>query len=305
MRDFVAIDFETANEQRRSACSVGLVRFDEAGQALEQLSTLLHPHSECDYFLPMNTGIHGIDAAQVVDAPAWDEVAADIYDFIADAPLVAHNMAFDGYVLSDLAELYGLRPLQNRRFCTMRLARRILADELDRKRLHDVYGYYFPDESFDHHEAGADAMASGRIFARMLEDYGWQEIETLCPEPGTRRQASMPSKVDPAAAADLIARYGSAAGALTGERICLTGTLQRGRRVDIQGLISALGGSNEASLTAHTTILVVGTPDPRAAAAKAPSGKLKKALARREKGAMIDVVTEEQFFQRLLEYGEV
>lgn len=32
MESFVAFDFETANEQRRSACAVGLVRFNANGQ---------------------------------------------------------------------------------------------------------------------------------------------------------------------------------------------------------------------------------------------------------------------------------
>ncbi|MGO1402282.1 MAG: hypothetical protein ACTHUY_07875 [Flaviflexus sp.] len=41
MKPFVAIDFETANEKRASACAVGLVRYDEGGQEAGQVTTLL------------------------------------------------------------------------------------------------------------------------------------------------------------------------------------------------------------------------------------------------------------------------
>ena len=33
--DYVAIDFETANQMPQSACSVGLARFDEDGRVLD------------------------------------------------------------------------------------------------------------------------------------------------------------------------------------------------------------------------------------------------------------------------------
>lgn len=68
MQACVAVDFETANEKRGSACSVALVKFDEEGAEAARWSTLLRPHESLDYFSPINTWVHGIRAADVADA---------------------------------------------------------------------------------------------------------------------------------------------------------------------------------------------------------------------------------------------
>lgn len=181
MCEFVAIDFETANEQRRSACAVGLALFDNNGQLADSYYQLLHPHPDVDYFNPMNVRVHGITADDVANAPQWSQIANRVASFIGDRPIVAHNMAFDGYVLSDLADLYNTAAISNRRFCTVRLARKILADKLKRKSLDKVFYYYFPNEVFEHHNAAADAKAAGMIFARMMQEFGFEKLEELCP----------------------------------------------------------------------------------------------------------------------------
>lgn len=310
MREFVTIDFETANEQRRSACSVGLVHFDEQGQPINWYSTLLHPHADCDYFLPMNIMVHGIRPEAVADAPTWADVAPTVYELIGDRPLVAHNMAFDGYVLSDLATLYGLPDLPNRRMCTLRLARRLLAQQVERKSLDNVYEYYFPGDEFEHHEASADALACGRIFARMQQDYTYEELEQACPITrsfarrfGGTAGAGTPSHTANSAALDaeaLIEQFGKNPEALRGEHVCITGTLYHGQRAAVQKLIEAAGGVVEKSMTRRTTILVIGTPNPVAwAANSSASRKLAKAEQLREKGSPIVLLTEDEFFHQL------
>ena len=116
MQSFVSIDFETANENRGSACSVGLIRYDEQGREQSHFSTLLRPIEDLNYFSWRNIQVHGIHQEDVVGAPEWADVFPVVDDFIGDRPLVAHNMAFDGYVLSDLSGLYGLPVATNRRF---------------------------------------------------------------------------------------------------------------------------------------------------------------------------------------------
>lgn len=301
MESFVAIDFETANEQRYSACAVGLVRYDQEGEIADRFYSLLRPHPEVDYFSPINTAVHGITAAQVDDAPQWSAVAQTITKFIGDKPIVAHNMAFDGYVLSDLNKLYQLNSITNRRFCTLRLARKILADKIERKRLIDVYDYYFSGESFTHHNAITDAEACGRIFARMQQDYSFLEIEQLCPIPrarGNRRAFS--DTANKTTATELISTYGRNETALLGERVVFTGTLQRGKRAAIQKLVEAVGGVADKSLMKNTTMLVVGIPNPRAlTSGSSASQKLSKARQIRQAGSSIEIMSEEEFFNRL------
>lgn len=183
MESFVALDFETANRARASACAIGLVRFDENGEAESDLYTLLKPHPDLGYFDYGNMQVHGILPEHVEKAPSWEEVFPYVADFIGNRPIVAHNMSFDGYILSDLAELYDHDPLVNRRYCTLRLARKLL-DKAMRKNLNEVFHFYFPDRLFTHHHAGEDAMAAGMIFARMQAEYSIETLSKLCPPTG-------------------------------------------------------------------------------------------------------------------------
>jgi DNA polymerase-3 subunit epsilon len=58
MNTFVALDFETANRYRDSACSIGLVRV-ENNQVVEKVSYLIRPPRKQFEF----TDIHGINAS--------------------------------------------------------------------------------------------------------------------------------------------------------------------------------------------------------------------------------------------------
>lgn len=301
MREFVAIDFETANEQRRSACAVGLVSFDGEGKLSDIYYKLLRPHPEVDYFNPANVWVHGITSEDVQDAPQWSDIADQVMTFIGDRPIVAHNMAFDGYVLSDLASLYGTEEIPNRRFCTVRLARKILADKLERKTLDEVFDYYFPGEVFDHHHADADAQAAGMIFARMQHEFGFEKLSELCPP--TKNSHKPPihpgMRSDQLAAEELIKIYGNTR-TLEGERVVFTGTLKHGRRADVEQLVLAAGGATDKNLTKQTTLLVVGIPNPSAwKEGTSASRKLMKASQLRDSGSPIEVISEEEFFNRL------
>ncbi len=305
MRPFVAIDFETANEQRCSACSVGLVKYDEAGQIIDRFHSLIRPHPEADYFSPVNTWIHGLTEDDVADAPQWSEILDEIRAFIGDLPIVAHYMPFDAGVLRGLAEIYDHEPLPNRKLCTYRLARAILpTDKPKRKKLDNVYRFYFPGESFEHHQATADAEACGRIFARMCQDYTFEQLEELCPISHRDRPGSLVgSRAEQVQTEELIRLYGANPTALDNECVVFTGTLKHAQRKAAQALVEACGGTPDERLTKRTTILVVGIPDPRLwAEGASASKKLQKATRFKEAGSPIEVMSEEDFFQRLTEH---
>lgn len=105
---------------------------------------------------------------------------------------------------------------------------------------------------------------------------------------------------DQATAADLIARYGSGKEALKGEIVVVTGTLIRGQRAAVHGFIVATGGLPGKSLTRKTTMLVAGIPSSGTRLeGSAESRKMLKATQLREAGTQFEVVTEDEFFQRL------
>ena len=88
MDNFVAIDFETANREPSSVCSVGIVVVRE-GKIQNHLYRLIHPTP--NYYNYWNTRVHGLTAADTAQAPAFPFVWAEIEPLIGGLPLVAHN----------------------------------------------------------------------------------------------------------------------------------------------------------------------------------------------------------------------
>ena len=71
MKDFVAIDFETANSERSSVCAVGVVVVRD-GQIVDELYSLIKP--EPDYYSYWCTKVHGLNASDTFSAPSFPEV---------------------------------------------------------------------------------------------------------------------------------------------------------------------------------------------------------------------------------------
>jgi DNA polymerase-3 subunit epsilon len=121
--NFVAIDFETAQYARDSACSVGVVRFRD-GKAQSSYYSLIQP--PVLYIRPDFTAIHGLTVEDVRDAPVFADIwESALLPFISDMPLAAHNASFDMGVLRAVLEQQGLPVPPLRYFCTLQLSRRV------------------------------------------------------------------------------------------------------------------------------------------------------------------------------------
>lgn len=162
---FAALDFETANWNRTSVCSVGIVIVSN-GQIEDKLYSLVRP--EPDFYSYRNTLVHGLTKRDTADAPAFPEVWAKIAPRLKGLPLVAHNSTFDEGCLKALHEHYGIPYPYYRFYCTYRLSRRLFKG-LENYQLHTVSahcGY----ELTDHHYALADAEACAAIMLRILQE---------------------------------------------------------------------------------------------------------------------------------------
>ena len=119
-RSFVAIDFETATSERKSACAVGVVVF-ERGAPTDTLSLLIRPPG--NRYDAFNTYIHGIGPSDTKRAPAFPEVWERVAKLLDGRLVVAHNTAFDLSVLRRSAEHHHYRPDPFPFACTYRIAR--------------------------------------------------------------------------------------------------------------------------------------------------------------------------------------
>ncbi len=161
---FAAIDFETANWQRTSVCSVGVVVVNR-GEVEDRLYSLIHPVP--DYYSRVNTRVHGLCREDTEDAPAFPTVWREVVPMIEGIPLVAHNSVFDEGCLRAVHAFYEMAYPGYRFYCTYRLARKWFKG-LENYQLHTVAAYCGFDLK-DHHHALADAEACGVIMQKILQ----------------------------------------------------------------------------------------------------------------------------------------
>lgn len=155
MTRFAAIDFETANHDRASACAVGLTLV-ESERVVDRIVHLIRPPSSSFIF----THIHGLTWNDVCEAPTFAEVWEDIGPHINGLKfLAAHNAQFDRGVLEACCAHYGIPRPRHKFICTVGLARQQWS--IYPTRLSDVCRQlHIP---LNHHEAGSDSEACARI----------------------------------------------------------------------------------------------------------------------------------------------
>lgn len=164
MERFAAIDFETANWQRTSVCSVGVVVINQ-GEIEDQFYSLIHPAP--NFYLRKNTEIHGLSRQDTEEAPAFPTVWREIAPMVKGIPLVAHNSMFDEGCLKAVHQLYEMPYPDYRFFCTYRLSRKLFKG-LENYQLHTVSAYCGFDLTH-HHNALADAEACAVIMKAILK----------------------------------------------------------------------------------------------------------------------------------------
>jgi len=163
VKDFAAIDFETANAHRASVCSVGVV-IVRGGEIADRIYSLIRPRP--DFYNYWNTRIHGLTWADTAEAPDFETVWGAIAPCVAGLPLVAHNSPFDEGCLRAAHELYDMAWPGYRFYCTVRGSRRAFPKLPDHK-LGTVAAHVGYDLTH-HHHALADAEACARIALKVF-----------------------------------------------------------------------------------------------------------------------------------------
>ncbi len=155
MSTFVALDFETADRGRDSACAVGLVRV-EANQIVHRVSHLIQPPRRQFEF----TYVHGIHWQDVAQAPTFGQLWPAIAPIFQDADFIAaHNASFDKGVLYACCDAHQIPRPHPAFLCTVKLARQTW--QIRPTKLPNVCQYLGID--LNHHEALSDAEACAHI----------------------------------------------------------------------------------------------------------------------------------------------
>lgn len=162
--DFAAIDFETANEQPSSVCSVGVV-IVRGGEVVDSFYSLIHPEPE--YYQWFCSNVHGLTEADTEDAPVFSKVWKQIAPKIEGLPLVAHNACFDEGCLKAVHRVYQMDYPDYQFYDTLAASRSNFGYRLPNHQLQTVAaacGYNLEN----HHHALADAEACAHIAMKLL-----------------------------------------------------------------------------------------------------------------------------------------
>lgn len=163
MKNFAAIDFETANQHRTSVCSVGIIIVRD-GQITDKFYRLIRPNP--NFYSQWNTAVHGLTYADTKEAREFPEVWDEIKAQLNDLPLIAHNSPFDEGCLRAVHELYHMEYPNYLFYCTCRGSRKYFGKALPNHKL-DTVAERCGFSLKNHHHALADAEACAHIAMRL------------------------------------------------------------------------------------------------------------------------------------------
>lgn len=307
--DFIAIDFETANRNYDSACSIGIAAVRDF-EIVDTYYSLIKFDSEFD---PNNIRVHGITPEDVKHSPTADDIWSDISRFFGPYAVLAHNAYFDMSVLKrSFSFIYGL----NFKYIdTVSLCKEFVPGK---KSLANCAGF-FNINLGQHHNALDDAITCANVAISCIKTSGCKNLGELCfalkdlkirqfadlnppifAEFHGEKKIPSYSKVRPCDIQQTVSTSSiNPDNPFFGKIVVFTGELQISRSEAMQAVVN-LGASVRGSVSKKTNYLVVGKQDKQIVGDDGMSSKEEKAAALNETGAAhIDIITEKQFLSVL------
>jgi len=170
--NFIAIDFETANSNRSSICSLGIA-IVENGKITETKHILVKPTP--NYYDGRNVAIHGISDKHTKDKKTFLEQWRELKPYFHKKVIVAHNASFDCSALRYALDEAKLAYPDLDYHCTYRLAQ--VALNLPGYRLNEVSSHF--NIRLDHHNAESDAKACALIAIKLVEKHKAKSLNDL------------------------------------------------------------------------------------------------------------------------------
>jgi len=161
---YAVVDIETTGSfaAANGITEIAIVIHD-GNKVLNYYQSLVNPRVPIPYFIQRLTGI---DNNMVANAPAFEEIAAQVYELLQDKIFVAHNVNFDYSFVKYHLQNSGFT-LDTKKLCTVRLSRKVMPGlngySLGKltQRLGITHG--------EHHRAGGDALATADLLAMIIE----------------------------------------------------------------------------------------------------------------------------------------
>ena len=173
---FAVVDVETTGRGPWAGNRIIEIAIVEVagGAIVDEYETLVNPGQGIPGAI---TALTGITSHMVSQAPWFEHVADEVYRRLEGRVFVAHNATFDwSFVSSELVASAGDAPRMPR-LCTVRMARRLVS-RLRHRNL-DELSRWFGIEIHARHRAYGDALATARVFLRLLDEAAGRGIDDL------------------------------------------------------------------------------------------------------------------------------
>lgn len=170
--NFIAIDFETANSNRSSICSMGIA-IVEKGNLVGTEHFYIKPTP--NYYDSYNTYIHGISDKETKNEKTFKQQWEILKQYFDKQTVIAHNASFDLSVLRLTLDEGKLVYPDLDYHCTLRLSQVTLP--IASHRLNNVSEYF--NIKLQHHNAESDAKASALIALKLCEKFKASSLEDL------------------------------------------------------------------------------------------------------------------------------
>ncbi len=161
--EFVVFDLETTAFKPENGYIVDIAALKvRNGEVADRFESLVNPGRSI-----VGHQIHGISDEDVAGAPTAAEVLSRFAEWVGEAPLVAHNVAFDvPFILRHLPNDTGWKP--SAVFDTLELAYQLYPDAGAYK-LGDLVRFVFGRDHVTAHRAMPDAEATAELFINLTD----------------------------------------------------------------------------------------------------------------------------------------
>ena len=172
---FIAFDFETTGLQVETdrAIEVAAIMFKD-GKPAEKFVTLINPQIPISDLI---ADITGITNEMVTEAPLEKEIIDDLFEFLGDYPIVAHNTPFDLSFLRAMAERHNKDFIDRKCYDTLTLSRAFLFFQPTHNL--SAVSEYFNLSSEGAHRAEKDTENCGEVFIELVHEVASYNLDLI------------------------------------------------------------------------------------------------------------------------------
>lgn len=288
---YTVLDIETTGLDPRycEIIEISAIKYS-SGQNISTFSTLVKPSEPIDEYI---TSLTGITNDMLKNAPDIVETMQKFYNFVGSDLIVGYNVNFDiNFLYDNLLNCHSLT-LSNSFIDVMRIARKVLPDLKNHKQV--TVAEHYGISTAGAHRAAVDCEICNAIFEKLQADIlaAGQSLEDF----------KLSSKKSELHAKDISTENISfdTSHPLFGKVCVFTGTLEKMSRKDAMQLVVDLGGSVGDNVTKKTNYLILGNNDFCQSIKDGKSNKQKKAEDLILKGHDIEILSENVFYDLVLE----